>query len=64
MSDKYNALINHLNNLSSDVEKFYVKGQSAAGTRVRKSLSELKKMAQEMRNEVQQMKVQRKSQKD
>ncbi len=63
MSDKYNALINHLNSLSSDVEKFYVKGQSAAGTRVRKGLSELKKMAQEMRDEVQQIKMQRKSQK-
>ena len=42
------------------VEKFYVKGQAAAGTRVRKALSELKKMAQDMRNEVQELKAERK----
>ncbi len=60
MSDKYNALIEHLKSMETDVEKFYVKGQSAAGTRIRKALSELKKMAQEMRNEIQDIKAQRK----
>ena len=36
------------------------KGQSAAGTRVRKGLSELKRLAQDMRNEIQEVKAQRK----
>ncbi len=62
MSDKYNKMIEFLQSMETDVHKFYVKGQSAAGTRVRKSLSELKKMAQEMRNEIQEIKAQRKAQ--
>ena len=61
MSDKYNALIEQLKSMETDVEKFYVKGQSAAGTRIRKALSELKKMAQDMRNEIQEIKAQRKA---
>lgn len=60
MSDKYKQIVEFVKNMETDVEKFYVKGQSAAGTRVRKALSELKKMSQDMRNEVQDMKVQRK----
>jgi len=63
MSDKYQGLKDHLESLAVDIEKFYVKGQSAAGTRVRKGLSDLKKLAQEMRNEVQDLKAQRKSEK-
>jgi len=49
--------------METDVEKFYTKGQAAAGTRVRKGLSELKKLAQEMRNEIQDIKAQRKGEK-
>lgn len=60
MSESYQKLIDHLNSLQQDVEKFYVKEQNAAGTRVRKGLSELKKMAQDMRNEIQEIKHQRK----
>lgn len=36
-----------------DVVKFYSKGNSAAGTRVRKHMQELKKLAQELRVDVQ-----------
>ncbi len=61
MSEKYNQMIEHLKSMEKDVEKFYVKGQSAAGTRLRKALSELKKLAQEMRVEIQEIKAQRKS---
>jgi len=61
MSEKYNQMIEHLKSMEKDVEKFYVKGQSAAGTRLRKALSELKKMAQEMRIEIQEIKAQRKN---
>ena len=60
MSDKYKQIVEFVKNMETDVEKFYAKGQSAAGTRVRKALSELRKMSQDMRNEVQDMKVQRK----
>jgi len=60
MSESYQKLFDHLKTMEQDVEKFYVKGQAAAGTRVRKGLSELKKLAQDMRNEVQDLKTQRK----
>ncbi|WBO86014.1 hypothetical protein O9Z63_07110 [Hymenobacter yonginensis] len=39
--------------LESDFEKFYDKNNSAAGTRVRKGMQELKNMAQSIRTEVQ-----------
>ena len=61
--EKYHQLIQYLQSLEPDVAKFYEKGQSAAGTRVRKGLSELKKMAQDMRNEIQSVKSQRKEEK-
>jgi len=60
MSDSYTQLVEFVKNMETDVEKFYGKGQSAAGTRVRKALSEVKKMSQDMRNEVQAIKVERK----
>lgn len=39
--------------LEADFHKFYEKGNQAAGTRVRKGMQELKKLAQEVRMEVQ-----------
>lgn len=63
MSESYQKLFDHLRSMEQDVEKFYDKGQAAAGTRVRKGLSELKKMAQDMRNEVQDLKKQRQEEK-
>ncbi|MCL4550015.1 MAG: histone H1 [Bacteroidetes bacterium] len=61
MNEKYLKLIEYLQSLEPDVTKFYEKGQSAAGTRLRKGLSELKRMAQEVRNDVQAVKAERKS---
>lgn len=43
-------------NLEIDFEKFYEKGNQAAGTRVRKGMQDLKSLAQEIRSEVQNMK--------
>jgi ABC-type Zn uptake system ZnuABC Zn-binding protein ZnuA len=60
---KYQNLVEYLKTLEGDVVKFYEKGQSAAGTRLRKGLSELKKLAQDLRNEVQDIKAQRKNEK-
>jgi hypothetical protein len=42
--------------LEDDVDKFYNKGNSAAGTRLRKAMQDLKNIAQEVRTEVQSMK--------
>jgi hypothetical protein len=42
--------------LEADMNKFYDKGNKAAGTRARKQLQELKKVAQEVRLEIQDMK--------
>ncbi len=61
---KYQNLIEFIKTLEVDVVKFYDKGQSAAGTRLRKGLSELKRLAQDLRNEVQDLKAQRKSDKN
>lgn len=36
----------------ADAEKFYNNGNQAAGTRLRKSLQEIKKIAQELRQDV------------
>jgi Tfp pilus assembly protein PilE len=44
--------------LEEDMEKFYDKGNKAAGTRARKQLQELKKLSQEIRIEIQEMKNQ------
>ncbi len=38
--------------IEADVEKFYSAGNSAAGTRVRKAMQDLKGLAQEIRTEV------------
>lgn len=42
--------------LEGDLDKFYNKGNKAAGTRARKSLQDLKKLAQDIRIEIQNMK--------
>jgi hypothetical protein len=39
--------------LEGDFEKFYDKGNQAAGTRVRKGMQDLKNLAQEIRIEIQ-----------
>ncbi len=42
--------------LEADVDKFYAKSNSAAGTRVRKGMQDLKNLAQSIRLEVQETK--------
>lgn len=63
MNEKYQALIDFIKGLEPDIEKFYTKGQSAAGTRLRKGLSDLKKKAQDLRNDIQAVKADRKGSK-
>jgi len=45
-----------ISGLEEDVDKFYNKENSAAGTRVRKGMQDLKNLAQAIRLEVQEMK--------
>ncbi|MFU8813089.1 MAG: histone H1 [Balneolaceae bacterium] len=45
-----------IDELEPDMVKFYEKGNKAAGTRARKQLQEIKKVSQEIRLEIQDMK--------
>lgn len=64
--DKYDDLLRLLTeeveidgkkfNLKDDFEKFFVKGNKTAGTRVRRMMQEIKKVAQEVRADVQEYK--------
>ena len=64
--DKYDKLVKLLTedfeiedkkfNLKEDFEKFFVKGNKTAGTRIRRAMQELKKVSQEIRNDVQEYK--------
>ncbi|PZX57079.1 histone H1-like protein Hc1 [Algoriphagus ratkowskyi] len=53
---KFSEVSELVNSLKEDFEKFYEKGNSAAGTRVRKGMQDLKNMAQDIRKEVQDQK--------
>lgn len=50
---RFTQLQDLVNSLEGDFEKFYDKGNNAAGTRVRKGMQEMKNLAQEIRLEVQ-----------
>jgi histone H1-like protein Hc1 len=50
---RFDELKNLVNGLEGDFEKFYDKGNNAAGTRVRKGMQEMKNLAQDIRKEVQ-----------
>lgn len=54
--ETYNKIIALIETAKEDVEKFYVKGNSSAGTRVRKHMQDLKNLAQELRLDVQNVK--------
>jgi hypothetical protein len=50
---RFSEVKNLVMSLEADFEKFYDKGNQAAGTRVRKGMQELKNLAQDIRTEVQ-----------
>ena len=64
--DKYDDLLRLLTeeveidgkkfNLKEDFEKFFVKGNKTAGTRIRRMMQEIKKVSQEVRSDVQEYK--------
>lgn len=55
---KFTEAKNLIESLEADADKFYNKANSAAGTRVRKGMQDLKNLAQAIRLEVQEMKNQ------
>jgi hypothetical protein len=50
--DIYTKMVELLNEVEGDVQKYYDKGNKAAGTRVRKAMQELKGLAQDQRVEI------------
>lgn len=53
---RFEQLKEIVDSLEADFSKFYDKNNSAAGTRVRKGMQDMKNLAQEIRIEVQEMK--------
>ena len=54
--ERFNMLKEMVESFEKDFEKFYVKGNKAAGVRVRKQMQELRALAQEIRSEIQDLK--------
>jgi hypothetical protein len=54
--EKFEQIKSLIDGVQGDIEKFYSKGNSSAGTRVRQAMQELKKLAQELRLDVQEKK--------
>jgi len=54
--EKFNELKNLIAGLDADADKFFNKGNGAAGTRIRKGLQEVKNLAQTIRLEIQEAK--------
>jgi hypothetical protein len=65
--DKYDELVKILTeeieidgkkyNLKEDFEKFFVRSNKTAGTRIRRVMQEIRKLSQEVRNDVQDYKA-------
>jgi len=53
---RFDEMSELLDQLKPDINKFYEKGNKAAGTRARKTLQEMKKKAQDIRMEIQEWK--------
>lgn len=49
---KFHQLMKKVKEAEADAEKFYEKGNAAAGTRLRKYMQDVKVLAQEVRTEV------------
>ena len=51
--ENYNKIVALIELMKEDVDKFFDKGNKSAGTRVRTACQDLKKLAQELRVDVQ-----------
>jgi hypothetical protein len=54
--DKFNQIKALVDGITADADKFYNGGNSAAGTRIRKAMQDLKNLASEVRKEVTELK--------
>lgn len=63
-SNRFTEFKKLVEGMEGDFEKFYVKANGAAGTRVRKHLQELAKLCKEVRNDVTAVKNARKESKE
>lgn len=54
--NKFEAIKAKINEIEADADKFYNKGNSAAGTRLRAGLQDIKNLAAEGRKEVTEIK--------
>jgi hypothetical protein len=54
--ENYTKMKDLIESMSKDVDAFYVKGNKSAGTRVRSACQDLKKLAQDLRIDVQSVK--------
>lgn len=54
---RFQELKDMVESFEKDFEKFYDKQNKSAGTRVRKAMNDIKKYAQEVRKEVQEIKT-------
>ena len=54
--DRFSQLKELVDSFEKDFQKFYEKGNKAAGVRVRKHMQDLRSFAQQVRNEVQELK--------
>lgn len=54
--DKFKELKTLVDGLEADADKFFVKGNSAAGTRLRKGLQDIKNLSQDLRLGIQELK--------
>ncbi|MEO6694127.1 MAG: histone H1 [Ignavibacteria bacterium] len=59
--EKFGSLQEILDGMKTDIEKFYEKSQNAAGTRLRKSLNDLRKKSAEIRKDIQDERTKRKT---
>jgi hypothetical protein len=54
--DRFQELVDLIQTYKVDFDKFYQKKNKSAGVRLRKHMADLKRKAQEIRNEVQEIK--------
>ena len=59
--EKFSQLQAILDGMKVDLEKFYNKSQNAAGTRLRKELNNLRKLAADIRKDIQELRTSRKT---
>lgn len=55
--DRFQELVELVQTFKADFDKFYLKQNKSAGVRLRKHMAQLKRKAQEIRNEVQEVKA-------